>query len=129
MGVQGPFPRFWLWTQLLPADSPLVFLNPASNRVSKTHSAGTDRGRVRVDREQERVDRGLRMMPLGDVGWLLTPPRLQLCPLLEQRAGRGYLLGLRSPQLESLHPSLELSNGAGPSPVRVLASADLWTAV
>lgn len=68
-------------------------------------------------------------MPLQEVGWLLTPLRLQLCPRLKQRAGRGYLLGLRSPQLESPRPPLGLRNGAGPSPGGVLASADLWTAV
>lgn len=111
MGVQGPFCSLRLKTELLPADLPTMFWE--SNRVSKIHSAGTERGRVREDKEQGRVDRGMRAMRLRGKG--CHPGSGSVHCSRREPAGGTFLVPEAGSQRD-LPPSLELRIREGPKP-------------
>lgn len=90
-----------------------------SNRVSKTHSAETEIGRVRGDKEQGRVDRGLRAMHLREKG---CHPGSGSVHCSRREPAGGISLALEARSQRGLHPSLETRDREGPKPSGGLGS-------
>lgn len=116
---------------MLPADSPVVFWDPASDRVSKTHSTGTEKGRVKGVTRAGKGRCNAKSKATVERG-LLAPPRLGLCPLLKERVSTWHLPEIGHPWPEALPPVtwrwVSETEGwrRGPSTEGVLAPADLW---
>ena len=90
---------------MLPADSPLLFWDPTSARVSKKHNTGTERAGHQRGHQQGRADAVPRVMQTRKRG-LSAPPRLGLCLclLLKEKVGTWHLPANEHPRPGDLPP-------------------------